>query len=83
MDECKPLPGSPAAVMRGATRLAGAPMLTAGLPARGVTLRIQFITCCQGLTLVHLSAQHNHLVWAAHLHFSVCREHFVWARLCV
>jgi superfamily II DNA/RNA helicase len=34
-----------------------------------------------GLTLVHLSAQRKHLLWATHLHFSACREHSLRARL--
>jgi len=38
-------------------------------------------SCTQGLILVHFSDQRNHLLWATHLHFSVCREHFRLARL--
>ena len=57
-------------------------------PAMGGLLETVFCICeimtrTQGLTLVPLSAQRKHLLWAAHLHFSDCREHFSWAGLCV
>jgi len=50
--------------------------LVLAAPSAAAAVVATVVTVVQGPTLVHFSAQCTHLLRAANLHFSFCREHF-------